>query len=80
MPGAILRSNGRITLPGEVRAQLRLRAGDRIEFVIESGGMVSMRAATLRVADLKGLLRRKGRRPVGIDAMNAAARRGARRA
>lgn len=80
MATAKLTAKGQITLPKEIRDRLHLETGDRVEFVVEDADRVFLRPATLRVTELKGLLHREGRRPVSIEAMNAAiARRAARR-
>jgi antitoxin PrlF len=46
--------------------------GDRLDFVVENEGRVVLRAGVADVSDLKGMLHRPGRRPVTIEAMNAA--------
>ncbi len=77
---ATLSTKGQITLPREVRQALRVTAGDRLDFTIESSGQVRVRAATADVRALKGLLKRPGRRPVTLSQMEQAiARRGRRR-
>ncbi len=53
---ATIASKGRTTIPKAVREGLRLKAGDRVEFVIQEDGSVLMIPATVRVADLEGIL------------------------
>ncbi len=72
MPGATLTSKGQVTIPKEVRDHLKLRAGDRLNFVVSAEGEVLLKPAKLHVRDLYGLLQRKGRRPVSIEDMDAA--------
>jgi len=77
MPTATLTSKGQLTLPKKVREALRLKPGDQVDFVVGDEGDVRLRAARFDVRDLRGLLHRPGRRPVSLDAMNAAIVRGA---
>jgi AbrB family looped-hinge helix DNA binding protein len=80
MATATVTSKGQITLPKEVRERLHLESGDRVNFVVEPDGRVLLQPATVRVTELKGLLQRKGQKPVSVEAMNAAiARRAGRR-
>jgi AbrB family looped-hinge helix DNA binding protein len=72
MPTATLTSKGQVTVPKRVREFLRVRSGDQLDFVIEEEGRVVVRAGTVDVHDLKGLLRRPSRRPVTLAAMKAA--------
>jgi antitoxin PrlF len=81
MPTATITSKGQLTLPKTIRHLLRLSAGDRVDFVVKDDGTVVLRPATIDVRELKGLLHKKGLKPVSIDEMNAIIRRrGARRA
>jgi len=79
MPSATITTKGQITIPKEVRDQLHLETGDRVDFVITQTGEVLLKPATLHVAELKGILRRKGQKPVTVEAMNAAITRHASR-
>ena len=80
MPTATVTSKGQVTLPKKVREALRIKAGDRIDFVLDESGSVQILPGRLDVRDLKGLLRRVGRRPVTLEAMREAIeRRGERR-
>ncbi len=79
MPSSTLTSKGQITLPKKVRELLRLRTGDAVEFVIGADGEVRVRTGSADVSELRGLLRRPGRRPVSVDRMNAVIRKAAGR-
>ena len=80
MPTATLTSKGQLTLPKAIRHLLRLSVGDRVDFVVKDDGSVVLRPATVDVRELKGLLHKKGIKPLSIDEMNAIIRRrGARR-
>lgn len=72
MPTATLTSKGQVTIPKPVREFLRLKPGDRLDFVIGDDGRVLVRAGTASARELRGFLRRRGRRPVSLAAMEAA--------
>jgi antitoxin PrlF len=74
MPSATLNSKGQLTLPKAIRDLLRLRAGDRVEFIVK-GAVVVLRPATVPVRDLKGALHRRGIKPLSIEEMSAIIRR-----
>ena len=77
MSTATLTSKGQITIPVDVRTDLKVEAGDRVEFVQIAPGRYEFGAATQSVRDLKGMFG-KPAKPVPLEAMNAAiARRGA---
>lgn len=77
MTAATVTSKGQITIPAQVRAALRVGAGDRVEFVEVEPGRYEFIAATRSLAELKGMFGQPVR-PVSIDDMNAAiAARGA---
>ena len=79
MPTATLTSKGQITLPKKVREQLRVQTGDAVDFVIGADGEIRVRAGSVDVSELRGLLHRPGRRPVSVEQMNKAIRKAARR-
>lgn len=77
MSTATLTSKGQITIPVEVRNDLKVDAGDRVEFVLIAPGRYEFVAATKEVTELKGMFG-PARQTVSIEAMNAAiAQRGA---
>lgn len=77
MPTATVTSKGQVTLPKKIRDALKIKPGDQIDFVLDKGGEVRVRAGSFDVRDLKGLLHRRGRRPVSLETMEeAVARRG----
>lgn len=73
MSTATLTSKGQMTLPKDVRDDLKLKPGDKIEFVKQDGRYV-LRAKNVRAADLAGVL---GRPPKGrgmtVEEMDEAA-------
>ena len=77
MPTATVTSKGQITIPVEVRNDLKVDAGDRVEFFQISPGRYEFVAATSEVTALKGMFG-PAKKNVSIDAMNAfIAQRGA---
>lgn len=72
MAQATITSKGQITIPKDVRDKLGLESGDQVNFIILEDGRVLMQPATVRVMELKGILHKKGRRPVTVEEMNAA--------
>ena len=79
MAVATLTSKGQTTIPKEIRDLLGLAPGDKLDFVVESDGRVVLRPATLDVRQLRGLLRRRGKKPVSLEQMDRAITQGASR-
>lgn len=71
-------SKGQTTIPVEIRRRLKLKAGDRVEFIVEADGRVVLVPATVNVRELKGLLAPAPRR-VSLEEMEAAIRKRAGR-
>jgi antitoxin PrlF len=72
MPTATVTSKGQITIPKEIRNLLQVEEGDRIDFLVESDNRVLMRKPVRSLRSLKGLLYRKGRKPVTLEEMDRA--------
>lgn len=65
-------SKGQITIPAEIRKDLRLRAGDKLELTRnENTGRYDFRRKTGSIMDLGGILHRDGP-PTTIEQMNQA--------
>lgn len=73
-----LTSKGQTTIPKPVREHLDLKSGNRIRFVIEADGRVTIVPATLPITALRGIARWSGR-PASLDEMDAAVRAAAAR-
>jgi antitoxin PrlF len=73
MATATLTRKGQTTIPKEVREFLHLRAGDRMEFIIESDGRVWLRPATRDISALEGILP-PPEKPVSLEDMEWAIR------
>jgi AbrB family looped-hinge helix DNA binding protein len=67
---ATLTSKGQTTIPKEIRDSLSMKAGDRMTFTLTSDGTVVMRVKTKSVAELAGVLHKKGRKPVPVEQLS----------
>ncbi len=56
MPTATVTSKGQITIPAAVRAAMRLKTGDRVDFVETSPRHYVISARTGSVCDVQGLI------------------------
>ena len=74
MPVATLTSKGQLTLPKPIRDLLKLSPGDAVDFVVATDGTVQVRAGRFDVRDLRGLLKKPGRKPVTVEEMDDALR------
>jgi len=77
MTTATITSKGQITIPVDVRTDLKVDTGDRVEFIPIAPGRYEFVAVTGEVTALKGMFG-PAKKAVSIDEMNAAiAREGA---
>jgi AbrB family looped-hinge helix DNA binding protein len=76
MPGSTLTSKGQLTLPKEIRDQLGVHQGDRVEFRTDRSGRVWVEPATQDLMKLQGLFGPVGR-PRTQEELDEAIRRGA---
>ncbi len=67
---ATLTSKGQTTIPKPIRDSLDMKAGDRMTFTLMPDGVVLMRVKNRRVAELAGLLHKKGRKAVPIERLS----------
>ena len=70
---ATITSKGQTTIPKSIRDRLGLKAGDRVEFFDRDDGTVLMVPVTVRLEDLKGMLKPR-KMGVTIEDMNRAIR------
>lgn len=77
MVSAKLTSKGQVTIPVEVRKELGLRTGDRLQFVKADKRKFVLTAANRSIREFEGMLWRKGRKALTIEEMNEAIARGA---
>ena len=74
MPQSQLSTKGQLVVPKEVRDFLRLRPGDRIDFVVRDSGEVVIRPAVVDIHELRGLLHRPEQAPISVEDMKRAVR------
>ena len=73
MPTATLTSKGQMTIPKDVRDDLGLEAGDRLDVVVQPDGTIRLIPLKVRLEDLKGILG-KPKRPLPGKALDRAIR------
>ena len=73
MSAATITTKGQITIPKNIRAELKLQAGDKIDFVIAETGEVRFVPITKDVRSLKGIVA-KPSSPVSIEDMKRSVR------
>ncbi len=75
MPASLITSKGQTTIPKKIREHLRLNPGDRIDFVIDEKGKVTIEPATLDVRELEGILEKPGIKHVSVEGMKHSIRK-----
>jgi len=78
MPMSKVTSKGQVTIPKEIRDHLGLKTGDRLDFVRDRAGRVSVKAINTDFRSLRGILKSRLSRPLTIAEMDEAIARGAR--
>ncbi len=73
---ATVTSKGQITLPVELRRQLRITTGTQVEFIPDESGHYRLRPKTGRARDLAGILPPPAT-PASLDDMEDGIARGA---
>jgi len=76
MPASTVTSKGQITIPAEVRRELGLKSGSRVNFIRTHDGAYELVPATGSVSALKGFIRAPVV-PVTLEQMDAAIAAGA---
>lgn len=71
MTTSTVSSKGQITIPKKVRDRLGIDRGDRVEFVFDRGGEVSLRPLKRSVRELAGLFAKPDRKTVTQEEMDA---------
>ena len=72
MSTATMTSKGQITVPAEVRARFGLKAGAKIDFLINDAGDLVMRPRTRDIRSLRHAIAYSGP-PISIEEMDEAA-------
>lgn len=78
MSQATLTSKGRVTIPKAVRKRLGLKAGDRLDFIVNDAGEAVMRWVSRSVKETRGMLAHGSRGPVTVEQLDEALRQGFR--
>ncbi len=74
MATAVLTTKGQVTIPIEIREELGLHTGDKVEFIKNPAtGKIELERKTASVMNLFGMLKYDGP-PVSIEEMNEAVR------
>ncbi|MBE0689508.1 MAG: AbrB/MazE/SpoVT family DNA-binding domain-containing protein [Anaerolineae bacterium] len=73
MTMATMTSKGQITIPKDIRNNLLLRNGDKIDFIITDQGEVLLRPLTRRVDDIFGRLHKPDKK-LSVADMDSAIR------
>jgi len=76
MPTATITSKGQITIPQQVRSDMGLAAGDRVDFIRMEDGHYAVVPASHSIKSLKGIIPRPDR-PVSLEDMQAGIEAGA---
>ena len=72
MPRSTVTSKGQITIPKEIRDQMGLKPGDRVDFVQEKSGRTTLKAIDSDFRSLRGILKTKRTKPLKIEEMDKA--------
>jgi len=75
MAETTITTKGQCVVPKKIRDYMRLNPGDKIDFIIREDGEVYVRPVTLDVRELRGQMRKPGRKPVSLKEMEKAVRK-----
>ncbi len=71
MATTTISSKGQVTIPKAIRDKYHLEPGDKIEFLEDTQGVVTIWPVTQSITKLKGMIA-KQEKPVSIEEMNRA--------
>jgi AbrB family looped-hinge helix DNA binding protein len=74
MTESTVTTKGQCVVPKKIRDYMRLNPGDKIDFVIREDGEVYVRPVTQDVRELKGQMKKPGRKAVSLEEMEKAVR------
>ena len=74
MAESTITTKGQCVVP-KIREYMRLKPGDKIDFVIREDGEVYVRPVIRDVRELKGQMKKSGRKPVSLKDMEKAVRK-----
>ena len=68
---ATITAKGQVTVPKVIRDKLRLKSGDRVDFLLDASGELRVAPVTASVKQLKGMVPRPTK-PVTLEQMDEA--------
>lgn len=74
MSQTTLTSKGQVTIPKAVRERLDLKAGDRIDFIVNDAGEAVIRRVSRSTQETRGMLAHRASGPIPIEQMDEALR------
>jgi antitoxin PrlF len=75
MTESTITTKGQCVVPKKIRKYMNLNPGDKVDFVIREDGEVFIRPVVLDIKELKGLMKKPGRKPVSLKQMDKAVRK-----
>ena len=75
MPVATITNKGQVTIPKKVRDAMNLHFGDKIEFVCEEEGIITVRPVKKSVDAVFGRLYEKDKRSLSTEEINEIVRK-----
>lgn len=75
MSQATLTTKGQVTIPKAVRDQLDLKAGDRVDFIVNDAGEAVIRRVSCSTIEVQGMLAHRAQMPMTVAQMDEAVRR-----
>ena len=64
MATASVTSKGQVTIPKRIRERLRIRKGDKVDFLVEEDGSVRLHPIARRVSEVYGAFASRASRPL----------------
>jgi antitoxin PrlF len=77
MPISTITLKGQITIPKEIRDEMGLKPGDRVNVFKDKTGQLAVRVITSDFRSLRGILKSRRTRPLSQKEMDEAIARGA---
>ena len=74
MSQTTLTSKGQVTIPKAVRERLDLKAGDRIDFIVNDAGEAVIRRVSRSTKEIRGMLAHRASIPITVEQMDEALR------
>lgn len=76
MARSTVTSKGQITIPKQVRDEMGLKPGDRVDFVKDRNGTMTLKAINTDFLSLRGIVKPRLKRPMTIKKVDEAIMRG----